>query len=112
MRRIFPRYGIRSTHYQEWAINCFVQTVRRQLQASQRNASANPVIDQMNHCGFAIEAKLTLEVVEDLRHPCDMPVVGKFDSVGFRVEVASPSQCRQLSAEEIALAELDSNALY
>ena len=73
---------------------------------------ASWAIDQMDHCGFAIEAKLTVEVVEDLRHPCGMPVVGKFDSVGFRVQVASPRQCRQLAAEEIAIAEVDSNALY
>ncbi|MGB5199209.1 MAG: DUF6639 family protein [Sedimenticolaceae bacterium] len=69
-------------------------------------------IDQMDHCGFAIKEKLTVEVVEDLIHPCGAPVVGKFDSVEFKVQVASPSQCRQLAGREIALAEVDFDALY
>ena len=73
---------------------------------------ASWAIDQMDHCGFAIKKKLTVEVVEDLRHPCGIPVVGMFDSVEFRVQVASPSQCRQLAGQEIALAEVDFHALY
>jgi hypothetical protein len=73
---------------------------------------ASWAIEQMNHCGFAIKEKLTVEVVEDLRHPFDMPVVGKSDSAEFRVQLATPSQCRQLARKEIALAEVDFHALY
>jgi len=73
---------------------------------------ASWAIDQLDHCGFAIKEKLTVEVVEDLRHPFGMPVVGKSDSAEFRVQVASPSQCRQLARKEIALAEVDFHALY
>lgn len=67
---------------------------------------------QMDHCGFAIKEKLTVEVVEDLKHPFGTPVVGKSDSAELRVQVASPSQCRQLARKEIALAEVDFDALY
>jgi len=73
---------------------------------------ASWAIDQMDHCGFAIKEKLTVEVVEDLRHPFGIPVVGKSDSSEFSVQVASPSQCRQLAREEIALAEVEFHALY
>ncbi len=73
---------------------------------------ASWAIDQMDHCGFAIREKLTVEVVEDLRHPFGIPVVGKSDSAEFRVQVASPSQCRQLAGEEIGLAEVEFHALY
>ena len=73
---------------------------------------ASWALDQMDHCGFAIKEKLTVEVVEDLRHPFGTPVVGKSDSAEFSVQVASPSQCRQLAREEIALAEVDFHALY
>ena len=66
----------------------------------------------MDHCGFAIKEKLTVEVVEDLRHPFGIPVVGESDSVEFRVQVASPSKFRQLARKEIALAEVDFHALY
>jgi len=73
---------------------------------------ASWAIDQMDYCGFAIKEKLTVEVVEDLRHPFGVPVVGRSDSAEFRVQVASPSQCRQLAREEIALAEVDFHPLY
>jgi len=73
---------------------------------------ASWAIAQMDYCGFAIEQKLTVEVVDDLRHPCGVPVVGKFDSVGFRVQIAPPGQCRQLASEQAALARVDFDALY
>lgn len=69
-------------------------------------------MDQMNRCGFSINEKLTIEVVEELKHPCGIPVAGKFDSVGFRVQMASPRQCRQLLSEESVLSKMDFQAFY
>ena len=73
---------------------------------------ASWAIDQMELCGFSIQQKLTVEVVDELIHPCGLPVVGYFDSVDFRVKVASPDQCRQLLPKEAALASLDFDAVY
>ena len=69
-------------------------------------------IDQMGRCGFSIQQKLIVEVVDELKHPCGIPVVGHFDSVEFRVKVASPDQCRQLWGTEAALAKVDFDAVY
>ena len=74
--------------------------------------AANWAIDQMDHCGFAIKEKLTVEVVKDLRHPLGILVVGKADAAESRVQVASPSQFNQFARKEIALAEVDLDALY
>jgi hypothetical protein len=74
--------------------------------------SARWAIDQMASCGLATEQKLTVEIVDDLRHPCGVAVVGKFDPDEFRVQLASPSQCRKLAKEEASLAEVDFEALY
>ena len=73
---------------------------------------ASWALDQMDRCGFAIKEKITVEVVKDLKHPLGILVVGKSDSAAFRVQVASPSQCNRLASEEIALAEVDFDALY
>jgi len=73
---------------------------------------ASWAIDQMELCGFSIQQKLTVEVVDELKHPCGLPVVGYFDSVEFRVKVASPDQCRQLLLAEAALANADFDAVY
>jgi hypothetical protein len=69
-------------------------------------------IDQMDRCGFSIQQKLIVEVVDELKHPCSLPVVGHFDSVEFKVKVASPDQCRQLLETEAALAKVDFDAVY
>jgi hypothetical protein len=74
--------------------------------------SASWAIDQMDDCGLAIQQKLTVEVVEELRHPCGVPVMGMFDATGFRVRLASPSQCRRLASQEAALAGVSFDALY
>lgn len=69
-------------------------------------------IDQMGRCGFSIQQKLIVEVVDEVKHPCGIPVVGHFDSVEFRIKVASPDQCRQLLETEAALAKVDFDAVY
>ena len=69
-------------------------------------------IDQMDRCGFSIQQKLVVEVVDEVQHPCGIPVVGHFDSVEFRVKVASPDQCRQLLRTEAALANVEFDAVY
>ena len=73
---------------------------------------ASWAIDQLDHCGLAIKERLTIEVVDDLRHPFGIPVVGKSDSAKFRIQVASPAQVRQLASKEIALAKVDLRALH
>ena len=93
-------------------LNIDVNTETAGFVAKRLCKPASWAIDQMDHCGFAIKEKLTVEVVEDLRHPFGTPVVGKSDSAEFSVQVAPPSQCRKLAREEIALAEVDFHALY
>ena len=73
---------------------------------------ASWALDQMELCGFSIQQKLTVEVVDELKHPCGLPVVGYFDSTDFRVKVASRDQCRQLLQKEAALAKVDFDAVY
>lgn len=73
---------------------------------------ANWAIDQMDRCGFSIQQKLIVEVVDEVKHPCGIPVVGHFDSVEFRVKVASPDQCRQLLRTEATPAKVDFDAVY
>lgn len=69
-------------------------------------------LDEMKRCGFSINERLRVEVVENLEHPCGIPVAGKFDPYEFRVQMASPNQCRRLLANEDALAKVNFDAFY
>jgi hypothetical protein len=89
-----------------------VKTEAEGLSAEKICERADWAIEQMALCDFTIKRKLTVEVVDDLRHPCGIPVVGKFDSVESRVQVSTPQQCRQLARKEAALAKVDNSSLY
>ena len=57
-------------------------------------------LKKMSKCGLVLKRALTVEVVDEVKHPCGLPVVGKFTAERFSVQVSSPDRCAQASNTE------------
>ena len=69
-------------------------------------------LEKMSECGLSLRRALTIEVVDEVKHPCGLPVVGKFTAENYSIQVSSPSLCAEASKTEPGLAKIPQTYIH